>query len=69
MKIKLLFRPGSLWIGAHWSPQLRQWCVNLIPCVTLRIRLDQGCKHQWHVREYRGDKIIYQCAKCAVCKG
>lgn len=33
MKIDLLFRKGSLWIGAHWS-------VNLLPCVTLRIKLD-----------------------------
>lgn len=38
-KIHLLVRPGSLWIGAHWSDANRQWCVNFVPCVTLRIKL------------------------------
>ena len=37
--ITLLFRPGSLWIGTHWSPYNRQWCVNLLPCITVRIKL------------------------------
>ena len=40
MKIDLLFRKGSIWVGVHWSPAMRQWCVNLLPCVTLRIKLD-----------------------------
>lgn len=53
MNIKLLFRPGSLWIGAHWSPQNRQWCVNLIPCVTLRIRL----KRATPTSEYTGATV------------
>jgi len=38
----LLFRWSSLWIGAHWSPQNRRWCVNLVPCVTLWIALPGG---------------------------
>lgn len=37
--VALLFRPGSLWVGAHWSPNMRQWCINLVPCVTIRVRL------------------------------
>lgn len=30
-----LFRPGSLWMGMHWSPYNRRACINLLPCVTL----------------------------------
>lgn len=42
MKAGLLFRWGSLWIGAHWSPAHRRWCINLVPCVTLWITLAGG---------------------------
>lgn len=35
MKIGILFRPGSLWIGGHYSSKNRRWCVNLVPCVTV----------------------------------
>ncbi|WP_156459821.1 MULTISPECIES: hypothetical protein [unclassified Mesorhizobium] len=31
----VLFRPGSLWIGLHWSRRNRRLCVNLLPCCTL----------------------------------
>lgn len=59
MKVKLLFRPGSLWIGAHWSPQLRQWCINLLPCVTLRIRLAPNItSHQNYQRIQELDRRI-----------
>jgi len=37
MKHGWLFRLGSLWIGAHWSPANKRLCINLIPCVTLWI--------------------------------
>ena len=37
--VSLIFRLGSLWVGAHWSPGMRQWCINIIPCVTLRVRI------------------------------
>lgn len=33
--IKLLFQPGALWIGAHYSKDNRRWCINLLPCVTI----------------------------------
>lgn len=39
MKWGLLFRWGSLWIGAHWSPYNRRLCVNLLPCITLWLQL------------------------------
>lgn len=42
MNCGLLFRKGSLWIGAHWSPNHRRWCINLIPCVTFWITLEGG---------------------------
>lgn len=38
----LLFRLSSLWIGVHYSPFNRRWCINLVPCVTLWIALPGG---------------------------
>lgn len=35
--VDLVLRLGSLWIGAHYSPKQRAWCVTLIPCITVRI--------------------------------
>ncbi|WP_424682950.1 hypothetical protein [Frateuria sp. YIM B11624] len=37
MKAGILFRWGSLWVGAHWSRANRRLCINLVPCVTLWI--------------------------------
>lgn len=37
MKAGVLFRLGSLWVGAHWSRANRRLCINLVPCVTLWI--------------------------------
>lgn len=37
-----LFRPSSLWIGAHYSRQSRRWCINFVPMVTLWICLKGG---------------------------
>lgn len=31
---KLLFQPTAWWIGAHYSPDNRRWCINLLPCIT-----------------------------------
>jgi hypothetical protein len=42
MKAGLLFNPGALWIGAHWLAFKRRWCINLLPCVTLWIALQDG---------------------------
>lgn len=35
MKVGILFRPGSLWIGVHWSPRNKRLCINLVPCITI----------------------------------
>lgn len=37
-----LARKGSLWVGAHYSPGNKRWCINLIPCVTLWITKPGG---------------------------
>jgi len=42
MKYGLIFRPGSLWFGVHWSSYNKRFCINLIPCVTLWITLPGG---------------------------
>jgi len=42
MKCGVLFRPGSLWVGAHWSRYNRRLCVNLVPCVTIWFTLKGG---------------------------
>jgi len=42
MKCGLLFRLGSFWIGAHWSPYNRRWCINPVPCVTFWVTLKGG---------------------------
>jgi len=31
----LLVNPSALWLGAHYSPGHKRWCINLLPCVTL----------------------------------
>jgi hypothetical protein len=28
----LIFNKGALWIGAHYSPFNRRWCINVLPC-------------------------------------
>jgi hypothetical protein len=42
MKRGLLFRPGSFWVGVHWSARNRRPCINLMPMVTFWIALDGG---------------------------
>jgi hypothetical protein len=38
----ILFQPGGVWIGAHYSRFERRWCINPVPCVTLWITLKGG---------------------------
>lgn len=38
----ILFRPGSLWIGGHWSAENRRLCINLLPCFTIWLTLSGG---------------------------
>lgn len=30
----ILFRWGSLWIGAHWGDHHKRLCINPVPCLT-----------------------------------
>lgn len=38
----IVFRPGSLWVGAHWSKYNRRLCLNLLPMVTIWFTLPGG---------------------------
>lgn len=38
----VLLNPHALWIGAHYSPGNRRWCINLLPGVTVWITLLGG---------------------------
>lgn len=31
----VLFNTSALWIGVHYSPYNRRYCVNLLPCATI----------------------------------
>lgn len=42
VRFGLLLRWESLWIGAHYSPYNRRWCINLVPFVTIWIALRGG---------------------------
>ena len=42
MRAGLLINPGALWIGAHWSPANRRWCINIVPVLTFWIALPGG---------------------------
>jgi hypothetical protein len=35
MKVHFLFQPGALWIGAHYSPNYKRWCINIVPMLTI----------------------------------
>jgi hypothetical protein len=35
VKIGIIFRWGSLWVGAHWASYNKRLCVNLLPCCTV----------------------------------
>ena len=38
----LLWNPHAWWIGAHYSPQNKRHCINLVPCLTVWVRLPGG---------------------------
>lgn len=42
MKAGIIVRLGSFWVGFHYSPFNKRYCVNLIPCVTFWFTLDGG---------------------------
>lgn len=38
----IVFRPGSVWLGAHWSKFNRRLCLNLLPMLTIWFTLPGG---------------------------
>ncbi len=42
MKFGVLFKPTSMWVGIHYSPYNRRFCINLIPLVTIWITKKGG---------------------------
>jgi hypothetical protein len=38
----ILFNRSALWVGAHYSPANRRWCVNVLPCATAWFTLPGG---------------------------
>lgn len=44
MKFGIVFRPGNLWIGAHWSPLYQRLCITIFPTVTIWIARKGGIR-------------------------
>ena len=42
MKYGWLFRLESFWIGVHYSPYNKRFCINFVPWITLWITLPGG---------------------------
>lgn len=42
LRAGVLFRWGSVWVGAHWSRYNRRWCINPLPFVTIWVALPGG---------------------------
>jgi hypothetical protein len=42
MKTGILIRKESFWIGAHYSPYNRRWCINPLPFFTIWVTLKGG---------------------------
>lgn len=37
MRIGVIVRAGSMWVGLHYSKANRRYCINIVPCVTIWI--------------------------------
>ena len=33
----LLWNPHALWLGSHYSSHNKRHCINLVPCLTVRL--------------------------------
>lgn len=42
MKIGILFRLASAWVGVHYSPHNKRLCINRVPCITVWVTLKGG---------------------------
>jgi hypothetical protein len=38
----ILFNTGAWWIGVHYSPYNKRYCINVLPCITIWISLPDG---------------------------
>lgn len=38
----VLFNTGAFWIGVHYSPYNKRYCINVVPFVTLWVSLPDG---------------------------
>lgn len=41
-RLGFLVNKHSPWIGMHYSPHNKRWCINLIPCITFWITKPGG---------------------------
>lgn len=46
MRVGVLLNFNAAWLGAHYSPFYRRWCVNLVPFVTVWYCLKGGTAPQ-----------------------
>jgi len=44
MKVGILFRFTSFWVGAHYSDRAKRLCINFLPCCTIWIAFEGGTK-------------------------
>jgi hypothetical protein len=48
MSCGLIINKNALWIGLHYSPHNKRWCINLLPFVTLWMTAKGGIKPNLH---------------------
>ena len=42
MKAGIIYQRGALWLGVHYSPNEKRYCINIIPCLTIWIATAEG---------------------------
>lgn len=42
LRVGILCRYSSLWVGVHWSSYNKRLCINLFPCVTVWVVFPGG---------------------------
>lgn len=50
MKVGLLIRLESFWLGIHYSPYNKRFCINLLPCITIWITKKGGIKPDYKTK-------------------
>lgn len=58
MRIGVIFRKYSLWVGVHYSPVYKRWCINLLPCITIWVTMEGGVSPNGGEGTFKvGDKV------------